>query len=141
MTETEWRKCREPQPMLAFLQNSGVLSERKARLFGVACCRRIWPLLKDDRSRQAVEVAEQFADGLTTREKLREAGVAAEAAGIEANRAIINEAISTRLIRGPAENWIGGVDEIISHANAALDAAFDVTGPRIEDTIASSRGH
>jgi hypothetical protein len=37
-------------------------STRKARLFSVACCRRIWPLLDSDADRRAVEVAEEVAE-------------------------------------------------------------------------------
>src|SRR5262249_39442140 len=41
--------------------------------FGCACCRRIWHLLSDQRSRDAVEVVERYADGLASRREIDEA--------------------------------------------------------------------
>ena len=44
-------------------------SERKLRLFGAACCRRLWNELEEN-GRAGVCAAEQFADGLAGPESL-----------------------------------------------------------------------
>jgi hypothetical protein len=77
MTEADWDRSTEPQKMLKAVRAGGRASKRKLRLFACACCRRIWHLLPDERSRRAVEVAERYADG---RVKLQELLVAEQEA-------------------------------------------------------------
>src|SRR5262249_6151056 len=69
MTESDWLSCQDPQAMLEWLRARGTLSERKARLFAVACCRQHSPLLVPSGSRQ-VGAAERYADGLARKEEL-----------------------------------------------------------------------
>jgi hypothetical protein len=70
MIEQEWLECRSPERMLEFLQ--GRANNRTLRLFAVACCRRVWPVVTDLQCRAAVEAAERFVDGLLSREKFEE---------------------------------------------------------------------
>lgn len=72
MTQGEWDHCTDPQAMLDFLRSTGP-SERKLRLFAVGCCRRIWSLLSDERSRHAVDIAEAYAEGRATSGELSQA--------------------------------------------------------------------
>jgi hypothetical protein len=77
VTEDEWLNSTDPQAMLTFLRDSGKASDRKMRLLACACVRRLWTLLQDDRSRQAVSAAESFSDGALSVEKLAHAFAAA----------------------------------------------------------------
>src|SRR5262249_31912752 len=62
--EGRWRACFTLPSMLTLL--NGRASQRKLCLFAVACCRRISHLFRDQRSADAVEVSERYADGLAT---------------------------------------------------------------------------
>jgi hypothetical protein len=73
MTEREWLEATHPREMLEFLRDSVTLTERKGRLFAVACCRRVWNFLADGCSRQAVEEAERHAEGLVSTDALHRA--------------------------------------------------------------------
>ena len=68
MTETEWLACTDPQPMLEFLRHKA--TDRKVRLFAVACCRRVWSSIEHGEFRDAVRTAESFADGLADRAEM-----------------------------------------------------------------------
>jgi hypothetical protein len=87
MKPEEWLACTETATMLDFLcgaENSGRpawlirnprrrTTDRKLRLFSVACCRLSYHVLTDGRSRQAIEVAERFADGGASKTELAKA--------------------------------------------------------------------
>ena len=95
MKEAEWRMCNSPSQMLAW--NRG-WSARRRRLFACACVRLVWPLVRHDRSRRVVEVAERYADKLATGKEMAAARAAApgqddEAAARWAARAAIACAI------------------------------------------------
>ena len=96
MTESDWNRSTDSQAMLSFLQERGA-SERKQRLFAVACSRRAWPLI-DDLGRAAVEVAERFADGRADAEQLRAARLACKGSGGQSSwyAALTDPAIAAR---------------------------------------------
>jgi hypothetical protein len=75
MTEAEWRACEDPDAMLGYLR--GKPSERKLRLFALACCRRIDQLITDPRSREVLKFAERHVEGGLARRKGRPGVVAA----------------------------------------------------------------
>ncbi len=68
MTEIEWLSCTDPTKLLSSL--GGRSSDRRLRLFACACCRHVSRLFADARSQKAVEIAEQYADGLTDHDQL-----------------------------------------------------------------------
>ena len=66
MTEAEWLATRDVHKLLAHLDRPP--DDRKLRLYAVACCRDAWHHLTEPASRDGVEWAERFADGLASRD-------------------------------------------------------------------------
>jgi hypothetical protein len=87
MMESDWLNATDPQAMLMFLRGSGRASDRKYRLAAAACCRRLWHASWDGAVRDAVEVAERFADGRATPEEMQAAGMSVAGRGDMAGRA------------------------------------------------------
>jgi hypothetical protein len=77
MTEADWLTCSHPESMLNFLSRESMArrrtSDRKLRLFAVACCRRIWQLIAGAHSQRAVTVGERLADGQAEEWELEDA--------------------------------------------------------------------
>jgi hypothetical protein len=108
VTEQEWLGSTKLELMLAYLD--GKVSERKFRLTECAFHRRFWHLLSDERSRQAVEVAERYADGAATRKELK-------ATYAEAGKAFLHLRGSHFGDRVPHRSYFGGFVSAAQHAS------------------------
>jgi hypothetical protein len=84
MKEQEWLTCQDPDLMLYHLQSA--VSERKGRLFAVACLRRIWALVTDPRSRRIVEVVERHIERKASDDEWAAASQAASEAWGDSSR-------------------------------------------------------
>jgi hypothetical protein len=83
--QTAWHDAR-PEWFIWAATQKGVLTESEQRLFACWCVRQVWHLLTDERSRNAIEVAEKFARGEATRDELDAARYAARYAARDAAR-------------------------------------------------------
>ena len=82
MTEAEWLSANNPLNLLVYARTTAPTlrtnaGQRKFRLFAAGCVRRIWPSIRQIAQQRAVEIAEQFADGVGTTGELWNAWTAA----------------------------------------------------------------
>jgi hypothetical protein len=71
MSKLYWDECKDPWRMLPLLREYA--TDRKLRLFAIECCRPLKVLFKDKRCLFALEVCEQFAEGLASIDALENA--------------------------------------------------------------------
>jgi hypothetical protein len=122
MSDTEWLASDSPMLMLQALQ--GRVSERKLRLFGVACCRRFWDQMWHERSRRMIELIERFADGRATAEEIERIEQEAEAAdGDDRDRGLAGSAAWV-LTGEDARNAAEIIEQVTTGWAAELAADF-----------------
>jgi hypothetical protein len=112
MDEARWLGCTDLQALLTFLR--GRVSERKLRLFAIACCRRLDRLVISPEARAALEVAERFAEGQASPRDLR-----------LARRAVRRRSYEW-FVRAAAEHRASSAAEVVAEA-VPLAAAGAVT--------------
>jgi hypothetical protein len=135
MTESEWWSCTNSLEMLAFIETK--VSERRLRLFGAACCRRLWSQLTDKRSRRLVEVAEFYAEGESNIRRLRYAGQRAEEAWEAVhweNRAAVEQKAASYVL------YLGEDMNLREVTEGMAEAAGEVTRAEAWDSIWQTPG-
>lgn len=73
-------------PMTLLRHVGGASLDRKRRLLGCGLGRHVWPALRDDRSRHAIDAAERYADGAAGEAELSSAEAGARAAMVNVRR-------------------------------------------------------
>jgi len=128
MTEQDWLEINDPRLMLEYLR--GKASDRKLRLFACACCRQVWHLLTDKRSRLAVETAERYADGEATDAIL--AAVHNDASGARANAREPGWPNpgwrNSKWEAAGAADWATAIDDTLAVATYAAGSAREAAG-------------
>ncbi len=124
MTEAEWLDCSSPGTMLRRRRGQR-MSTRKLRLLACACCRRPWRRMSAA-GRNAVAVAERYADGEATPAELEAARPSFVLKGNLADNSTHYAAAPNRIFR----SW---VTSALTYAAWAVA----VRGPRHEAELAA----
>ena len=134
MTEDEWSESENPFQMLCYLKSRPGKARlrthfgrgpalRKLRLFLVSCCRRVAQYLSDERSINAIEVAERFADGFATFKELERAhGNARKAYSAVREKKAATEYCAAAVAYEAARsdlNWTNAIESCIYGADVA----------------------
>jgi hypothetical protein len=125
MTEEQWLACDEALALFDFLPDR--VSIRKMRLLACACARRLWPALAKE-ARLSLEVAERYADGLASRQELRDAR-GPNYSGVRADNCASLAAYPSQGLRRQVR---GVLVQAVSSASADEDGWVRRTIPAIE---------
>jgi len=135
-----WEKCHRSDWMLWALDKIGYDDQRMLRLLACRFCREIWHLLADERSRNAVEVAERYAEGQATKDELVAARAAAWAAARAAARARAAAGAAAEAATEAAA-WAAAWAATEAAARGAGAAAWAATEARQADIIREMIGN
>ncbi len=128
LTEAEWLSSDNPHELATSMPQ--LLTERRARLFACACCRRfLMPMLKDPRILQALGIAEEYADGKISQVELELASKNARKAQNAQRRKSLLWAYSA--VAHVSDRWLGGNDLLLSADNIGEAIVAD-REPRID---------
>jgi hypothetical protein len=114
MTEAEWLAGTDLSQLLRQLGRKA--RTRKLRLFAVACCRRAWERIPHEACRQAVEVAERFADHQASNQEREQATRAVRGLCRLGGSASASYSVAYHVVRGTRYTFV----------NARIAAAFAV---------------
>ena len=110
----------KPEWLLWIATRDGVLTDRELRLFAVFCARSVEHLMTDQRSKNAISVAERFAIGEATDMEL---SAARSAAWLAAWSAADSAAWSAELSEARSAAWLAAWSAADSAAWSAADSA------------------
>ena len=126
--QTAWNTCEHGDWMIWLLNGSqNEVTDKQLRLIAVECCRSVQHLMTDERSINAVNVAERYANGEATDEELKAAWAATEAAAWAAAWAATEAPAWEALAAARAAAW------------AAAGVAWDAAGAAAEEAGVAAR--
>jgi hypothetical protein len=110
------------------------VSSRALWLFGCACCRRIWSVLRDPRSRALIELREQLDTDTTSGEGVRAALNAAQEVINESTERVM-DGLGFEEVIGPHSPWDRHAPEVAPEA--AAKAAYSAASPQTAGWLAN----
>jgi hypothetical protein len=126
MTEAEWLASEDLVKLLGHARRKKkLLTDRKFRLFAIACTRAVWELLPGENGRKAAEVAEKYADGKATKKDLGAAHLAAVRDTVEPEDITNLAEYNANNALFAAVNASGDRSRLMYAAECATDAASD----------------